>query len=372
MQPIVLDGRPLQGGSRFRGIGTYARELLRGLGESSYRNDIRLLVGARNGALSTEDASLAPPLDVRIPTMKARLQPLADPLLMTRILGKVQPSLYHSLEYAQPLAASCPVVVTVYDLIPFLYPAWYPWLRRERLLALQLLKRADALISISEATASDLRKHAGVDPAKIHVIPLGVSPRFMPLPQDDAHRILEHLHLGRPFLLAVGTFDPRKRIDLLCQVTNAVRKEFDCDLVIVGQQGNFHRKVVDTVHQAGLDGHTHLLGHVSDEILCALYSATACVVFPSEYEGFGLPVLEALASGSPVAAFATSSLPEIAGPVAIMTEQYDTRGMARSILELLSSPALRSERVAAGIAHAGTFTWERTISQTIAVYRSLL
>ncbi len=372
MQPIVLDGRPLQGGSRYRGIGTYARELLRGLGESTYRDDIRLLLGARNGDLEEGDAALAPPLDVHIPTMKARLQPVADPFLMTRLLGKVRPALYHSLEYAQPVSAPCPVIVTVYDLIPFLYPAWYPWLRRERLLALQLLKRADALISISEATAADLRKHAGVDPGRIHVIPLGVSPRFHPLPEAEAERILAPLHLDRPYLLAVGTFDPRKRIDLLCQVTNAVREEYDCDLVIVGQQGNFHRRVVETIHHAGLDGHAHLLGHVSDELLRALYSRTACVVFPSEYEGFGLPVLEALASGSPVAVFATSSLPEVAAPVAIVASQYDTRGMAREILQLMESPALRASHVVEGITHARTFTWERTVEQTIAVYRSLI
>ncbi len=371
MQPIVLDGRPLQGGSRYRGIGTYARELLRGLGMSHYRDDIRLLLGSRNGELEPDDAELAPPLDLRIPTMKARLQPIADPFLMTRLLGKVKPSLYHSLEYAQPVSAPCPVIVTVYDLIPFLYPAWYPWLRRERLLALHLLKRADALIAISEATAQDLRTHAGVDSGRIHVIPLGVSPRFRPLEPDEAERILALLHLDRPFLLAVGTFDPRKRIDLLCQVTNAVRAEIDCDLVIVGQQGNFHPRVVETVHHAGLDGHTHLLGHVSDSTLRALYSTTSCVVFPSEYEGFGLPVLEAMASGSPVAVFATSSLPEVAEPVAIVSEQYDTRGMARSILELLGSPDLRAERIAAGISHAHTFTWDRTVKQTLAVYGSL-
>jgi alpha-1,3-rhamnosyl/mannosyltransferase len=263
-------------------------------------------------------------------------------------------------------------VITVHDLIPFVLPDLYPWLRRERLLALRQLRYADALLADSEATAHDLARIANVSGERIHVVPLGVSSEEEQAGADDVARVRAKYGLTKPFLLAVGAFDPRKRIEHVVAVTRRVRAHHDVDLVIVGQQGNFAGKVDQTIRSAGLRPYAKVLGFVPSDDLRALYAGCACLMFTSEYEGFGLPPLEAMAAGAPVAMYNNSSLREVAGDAAILARDGDKDELAAKIVNLLEDDAERVARTERGLHWVKGFTWRKTAEGTLAVYEQVL
>ena len=207
---VLIDGRPLQGASSVRGIGSYARGLIAGFSELAEPPEVSLLLS---------DRPRAPPRGwrrVRRPARRIRvvhptLQPVADTVFVARALREARTDLYHAIEFGQPLRTRLPVVVTVHDLIPFVMPRDYPWVRRARILGLRLLQRADAVIAVSEATRRDVLRLTGTDPSRIRVIPEGIAPVFHAADRDAVETLRARLGIDRPFLLAVGTFDPRKR-----------------------------------------------------------------------------------------------------------------------------------------------------------------
>jgi glycosyltransferase involved in cell wall biosynthesis len=364
----LIDGRPLQGGSAMRGIGTYVRGLLGGLASVGASGDVALLLerGAPPPAMS--GLAIHP---ARLLAVNRHLRPLLDPFQVRAALSVRRPGLYHAVEYAQPVLPPVPVVVTVHDLIPFVMPADYPWMRRERTVAMHQLKHADALIAVSQATADDLRRIAGADPRRVTVIPEGV-PAPVALPPERLAALRAELGLPDRFLLAVGTFDPRKRIDLTVEVVRRVRKAHDVGLVIAGFQGNFSAAVERAVARGGIAGDTRILGHVSTEQLAALYQLGECLVFTSAYEGFGLPPLEAMAAGLPVVVFDNSSLAEVVGANGLLIRDGDIAAMAEAVSAILADPRERSRRAESGRERAAEFTWERAARATLAVYSTLL
>src|ERR1700730_14173849 len=314
---VAMDGRPLQGASSVRGIGSYERGLLAGFGNLEHPPQVSLLLSAHQ-ELPAEVTIALRPMGRRIRVIHPTLQPIADTLLVANALRGSNADLYHAIEFGQPLRTRLPVVVTVHDLIPFVMPRDYPWVRRARILGLRLLRRADAVIAVSNATRRDVLRFTRTDPSRISVIPEGISPAFQPAPADAVQRLRDKLRLDRPFLLAVGTFDPRKRIALLAEVVRMVRNDHDVALVIAGDQGTFIGAVTDALARAGLEQHSRVIGHVSSDDLVALYTGAEVFVFTSAYEGFGLPPLEAMACGTPAAVFDNSSLPEVSGAAALM------------------------------------------------------
>lgn len=367
----LLDGRALQDASSVRGIGTYARGLLSGLAEAGAAASLELLLSSGDRVPDELAAQGIRAARLTLPSLSRRLQPLADPFLVAGALSRLRPALYHGLEYGQPLRARMPVVITVHDLIPFVMPEAYPWMRRERLLGLRLLRRADAILADSASTARDVETLARVRPERITVVHPGVDGAFRPAPAGAVAATRDRHRLGGPYLLAVGTFDPRKRIGLLTEVVARLRRDHEVELVIVGDQGSFGPAVVAAVAGAGLTAHTRLLGHVPVDELLALYTGTACLLFTSAYEGFGLPPLEAMACGAPVAMFGNSSLPEVAGPAAILLPDGGAAAMAAAVAALLTDESERRRRSEGGPPWASGFTWARAARQTLAVYRSL-
>jgi glycosyltransferase involved in cell wall biosynthesis len=362
---VLIDGRALQDRSAVRGIGTYVRGLCEGLAGLGVYPDLLLRTG------------VPPPPEMqrwglgeggRIPVLKRRLQPVADHLLVMHALRRVRPRLYHAVEWAQPLRSPVPVVVTVHDLIPFLYPRLYPWMRRERLAALHLLRRADAVVAVSRCTADDTVRLARVAPQRITVVPHGVAADFAPVPDGEVEAARARLGLRGPYLLSVGTFDPRKRVELLMEA--AARLE-GFTLVVAGDQGSYAGAVAAAAARAGVAGRTRVTGHLPLRELVALYSGAACLLFTSAYEGFGLPLLESMACGTPVVAFRNSALGEVGGDAAVLVDDGDTAAMAAAARRLLDDPGERSERVAAGREWAAGFTWAETARRTLEVYRSL-
>ena len=365
---LLLDGRALEGHSSVRGIGTYLRGLLGGLAELGVTDRIDLLL-RRGRPLPAEARRLGVAGSASVPTVKRRLQPLLDPLLvMPALRGH---GLYHAVEWAQPLRSRIPVVVTVHDLIPFLFPRWYPWLRRERLLALRQLPHADAIIAVSRCTADDVVRLAGVDPQRVTVIHLGVDPGFRPAPADVVEPVLRGRGVRRPYLLAVGTHDDRKRIEVVAEVAARARRDHGAELVVAGEQGVYRPRVEAAVAAAGIGDSTRLLGFVGVDELVALYSGAECLVFPSAYEGFGLPVLEAMACGAPAVVFDNSAMPEVAGDAALVVADGDAAAMAEAVSRLLGDPTDRERHAAAGRAWAASFARGRSAAAHLDVYRSL-
>ncbi len=251
-------------------------------------------------------------------------------------------------------------------------------MRRERLLAVRLLRRAEALVTPSAATARDCVRLAGCDAARITVVPHGVDPLYAPAPADEVAALRAHLGLAadEPYLLSVGVFDPRKRLSLLlaaaarlCAAHPSLR------LVLAGDQGDYTQPVRDAVARAGLAGRALHAGFVPQESMAALYSGAACLLLTSAYEGFGLPVLEAMACGCPVAACANSAIPEVAGDAALLVDEASQAEMAaaleHAVAELLDDPVERARRGELGRLHAAGFTWERAARATLDVYGRL-
>ena len=364
----LLDGRALQDGSAVRGIGTYVRGLLSGFATVGVAG-VGLLL-ERGAPLPAEAASVAVH-PTRLARVNRHLRPSLDPLQVALALRRHRPALYHAVEYAQPVQAPVPVVATVHDLVPFVMPSSYPWMRRERALAVRQLRRADQVIAVSAATARDVLALAGVDERRLTVVHEGVGHPRRRTPPERAE-LVARLGLPPRFVLAVGTFDPRKRVGLLAEVVRRVRHQDDVALVVAGHQGSFAGAVRDALVGAGIAAATTVLGHVSGDDLETLYQLAECLIFTSAYEGFGLPPLEAMAAGCPVVAFANSSIPEVTADAAALIADGDAAAMAAAVGAILADPDERRRRAALGSARAAQLTWSRTAEQTLAVYHRAL
>lgn len=258
-------------------------------------------------------------------------------------------------------------VITCHDIIPFKMRQGIG--DRIDRLKYRGLREADAIIAISENTRKDLIDF-GVDAAKIHRVYLGVDLREPVLPQDEIRRKF-NIPEGRRYLLYVGTEEPRKNFaGLLQAVAKASESVERIHLIKVGKAGakRFRNLSLKTVRALGLNPKVTFTGHVSEEELATFYDMADVFLFPSLYEGFGLPPLEAMASGTPVITSNTSSLPEIIGDAGIMINPRDVDSLAKSIVTVLGSESLRMKMREKGLDQAGRFSWKKCADETAKVY----
>ena len=356
---VLLDLRPLQGPSAARGIGTYAAGLLKGLISAGFDSNLTLLL----------DADLdEPPLPAGGYKLAGsrrryhgRLSAYEEAVALGADLQRIGPDLYHAIDLRLPGRAPCPLVVTLHDLIPW---AWGgSRMRGERLrywLGKRLLKRADAVLAVSEATAADAVRYAQVDQNRIRVVYEAADSAFEPTP-GAAARVKERWNLEPGYLLFVGALDARKDPGGLLRAWDVAKEALPgLPLVIAGTPGR----------QAppAMPGAT-TLGRVDNVELADLYSSAGCLVFPSRYEGFGLPCLEAMACGCPVAAYRNSSLPEVVDVAGELVPDGDADALGRAAAQLTARPE-RARR--AGLERAKEFSWRKAARETMAVYRSVL
>ena len=260
-------------------------------------------------------------------------------------------------------------VVTLHDITPLLFPHFHPWRRvvGYRIFLRRALRAADHVIVDASHTAEDLVARGFAARDRIGVIPLGVAARFRPGVQTAAFR--SRFDLPDRFILSVGVLEPRKNHALL---VNALQRLHDCGervgLVIVGRDGWSWKAPLDANGSSGLRPYVRVLRNVSDADLVELYNRAEVFAYPSLYEGFGLPLLEAMACGTPVVAARTSSLPEVAGAAALLAAPHDGQEFADHLLAVLRGPALRERLVADGLRRAAEFSWRRTAARTLAVY----
>jgi glycosyltransferase involved in cell wall biosynthesis len=281
-------------------------------------------------------------------------------------------SLLHSAAFVTPVLSPCPSVVTVYDLsfvyFPDRFPAWQRfYLQRQ---TARSCRQARRVITISESSRQDVHDFFGAPLAKIDVVRPGVDDVFQPLPAADVEAFCRNRGLGR-FILHVGTLQPRKNIPALIEAF-ARLPDPTLQLVLVGGKGWLFAEIFERVEALGVQERVRFIGYVPDEELPFWYNAADLLVFPSVYEGFGMPVVEAMACGTPVVAAESSSIPEAVGAAGLLFLPHDVAGLAERMAAVLNDAALSRSMRQKGLEQARQFSWERAGQETAAVYHRAL
>jgi glycosyltransferase involved in cell wall biosynthesis len=357
------------------GLGRYAASLaqaLLGLGVplTAFVNDPR-------------DGQLRPPLNqlqtftANLPRKRWRLRAALSYFGGPR-LGEVFPgvTLFHATEHLLPIIPGARPVFTLHDTAYLLYPQYHllqNWIYLSLMMP-RFLAQSERVICVSENTRRDaLRFYPQIAPEKLTVIPEGVDSRFQPA-TDPAllEAIRRKYNLPARFILCVGTLEPRKNLQTLLDAYNVLRRSVrDVGLVIAGGKGWLYRSFLERLKALGLEREVTLTGFVPDDDLPALLSCAEVFAYPSVFEGFGLPPLEAMACGVPVVVSNASSLPEVVGEAGLLLPPTDVLAWVHALGSLLANPALRAELHERGLRRATAFTWQRAAEQTLTVYRGL-
>jgi glycosyltransferase involved in cell wall biosynthesis len=235
------------------------------------------------------------------------------------------------------------------------------------------VRRAGHIVVNSQATRDDVAEYYGVSLDKITPVTFGVDPIFCPSASPRIEVMTHFPQLQRPYILAVGTVQPRKNYVRLIEALKIIRAAgYDIDLAIAGGKGWLDGDILAAANQAGVREHVHLLGYVEDDMLPLLYTHAACFVMPSLYEGFGLPILEAMACGTPVVTSDISSMPEAGGDSALFCDPYRPDSIADAITTLLTDSAIRQQCIERGFVHAARHTWQAGAQELSGVFERLL
>ena len=364
----VLDARTVT--PHFPGIGRYVASLAPALAEQLERDERLLILHAPEAADRLQPAA-GPQVTLRATDLSpfGIDQQWAIPRLL-RSLGPVD--LYHSTYYLMPYSLRLPTVLTFYDLIPLQHPETVS--RRARLLfqlAMSMaLGTAQQVVSISEAARRDVVARFKLPPERVTTTPLAADGRFWPQPPEEIARVRAAYNLPEEMVLYVGINKPHKNLPRLIEAFGRLLAGGSrASLVLAGPWDERYPEARTAAEALGAGDRVRLLGPVADADLPALYAAATVFVLPSLYEGFGLPVLEAMACGAAVACSNTSSLPEIAGDAALTFDPLDTGAIESALGQLLGDSALRGRLQQAGLAQAARFSWASTAAATLAVYR---
>ncbi len=358
------------------GIGRYARGLFRALARLDKKRRYILLASSD----CPDDDFPWPDNFVR----KNLLLPEKITTILWNRLGLPFPArvfspkaaLFHSPNYSTPPVIGARSLVTVHDLSFMVFPQYaYPSLQKYLESAVpKSIKRASHVLADSESTKQDLVNLLNVPDDKISVVYSGVDANFQPQAKETIEETLEALHIqGFPYILSVGTLEPRKNFDGLIRAFNIAKMEFDIPhhLVIAGGEGWLYESIIKEYIKSPYKDEIHFLGFVPDDRLPSLYSGADVFAFPSHYEGFGLPPLEALACGTPVLAARNSSLPEVLGNAALWVSDADTTSIAEGLYKLITDENLRTTLLKNSQDQLRKFTWENGAKALLRVYDTL-
>ncbi len=366
---IAIDARKI----RDFGIGTYVRNLIRELGEIDRDNTYFLITGPAG-----RDLLKRLPDNFHVSIQRSPVYSIRELFALSWHLVRLKVDLYHATHYVMPLVVPCRSVVTIHDIIHLLYPEFLPnrlaFLYAERMIR-RSLQRGDRVISVSRNTKSDLMSYFGVEGDKIDVIYNGIEDEFRrELPTDDLERWMRNLGLERPYLLFVGNPKPHKNLDNVVKAYARALQlhDFPHRLVCVGDRGGLEFKIRQRASQLGIDERITLLGHVAQEALPAVYQGAAAFLYPTLYEGFGLPVVEAMASRVPVITSNTSALKEIAAGYADLVNPLDVDAMAQAIVRTVSDTDHRKSLRKLGRRRADDFHWRHAADRTLEIYHQAL
>jgi glycosyltransferase involved in cell wall biosynthesis len=295
--------------------------------------------------------------------------------LAPRAAASVGADLYHVPYWAAPLQSPVPVVVTIHDLIPLLLSAYRggALARAYTALVSASARGVSAALADSDASRRDILAHLHLPPERVHAIPLAAAPRYQPEGDRAADAAVRKKYdLPREYVLYLGGYDVRKNVHTLLKAFTYVRDGYDIPLVLAGRPPQtVTPRFLDIPHyieEMDLADAVQVIGWVDEDDKPALYRMASCFVYPSRYEGFGLPVLEALACGAPVVTTNVSSLPEVVGEAGFQVDPDDARGMGGAILATLVQEEVAANLRTRGPLHAAEFSWARTAEETLAIY----
>jgi glycosyltransferase involved in cell wall biosynthesis len=370
---IAIDYTPAveQGG----GIGRYVRELVAALARLDSHTPYRLFVAGTSSPPAAPGANFAWRRTRLSPRWLARIWHRARvPLPVEAFTGAV--ALYHATDFTLP-PTRARAILTVHDLSFVRVPeAASPRLKRYLdVVVPRSVLRADHILADSQATKDDLIALYNTPSDKITVLLSGVESRFQPVSDTNALQNVRRKYRlpERPYILSVGTVQPRKNYARLIQALSRLReRQYDIGLVIVGGKGWLEDPIYAAIRETGMSEFVHFTGFADDADLPALYSSASITALPSLYEGFGIPVLESMACGTPVVTSNLSSLPEVAGDAALLVTPTDLEGITDALRRLLDESALRAALVERGFQRAKRFTWEAAAVQLHRIYQQML
>lgn len=295
--------------------------------------------------------------------------------VLPRKLKKRELDIVHDPYDTGPLSFKMPFkkIITIHDISPFIYPHTFPPIKV--LLNKVLISRtlnADKIIADSNSTKQDLICYFNTREEKIRVILLAADEKFEPLNNGEIDEIRQNYNLNFPFILYVGALEARKNIVTLIRAFYKLKKKgIKHKLVITGKKGWKYKEIFKTINNLNLQKDVVFTGYVPEDDLPALYNAADLFVYPSIYEGFGLPPLEAMACGTPAITSNTSSLPEVVGVGGIMVDPYDVDGLADAMHKVLTNDGLREDMIKKGLERAKMFSWEKCAKETLEVYEEV-
>jgi glycosyltransferase involved in cell wall biosynthesis len=373
---IGLDGIPLAQAKT--GVGHYTFELARALASIAPDDNFELVAPSPHTTLSADAAGPESPLNLHVsPPTVNRLNgrgwwPIGLPLY----INKVPIELFHGTNYNVPLWNRCPTVLTIHDLSLLLWPQTHQQhlVRRARWRLPMMARVATAIVVPSQAVKREVCDHLKIRSSKIVVIPEAARNCFRQVPIAETNLVRRRLKIEDDFILFVGTIEPRKNLLTLVRAFEELLRSTSRlpQLVIVGGKGWLTHDFFAYLEHSVISNRVLFPGYLSDDDLRALYSSCQMFVYPSLYEGFGLPLLEAMACGAPVITSDIPSIRETVGNTACLISPTDSTELARVIMRLLKDAPERKKRSAAGIEHAMKFSWEKTASSTLDLYREVM
>jgi glycosyltransferase involved in cell wall biosynthesis len=353
------------------GIGTYLHNLLKELVRLDDDAEYVVLCYERDvDWLSTLGPRVRPVLT------SADTYSLREQIEVPWRLWRAGVDLFHAPHYVLPLFVPCPSVVTIHDCIHLMFPQYLPnrlAIHYARFFMWWATRRARLVMTVSEASKRDILRFCRIPAEKVTVIYNAIDDRFRePPPPDEVERIRERFQLHGPFVLYVGNVKPHKNLERLIQAVHHLHENgYDAlKLLVIGSDISKYQSLRRAIHVFNLHRFVRFLGFVPDRTLHVLYGLASVFAFPSLYEGFGMPVLEAMACGTPVVCSDRTSLPEVVGDAAVLVDPEDVGALARAVTRVLGDAALAGGMRERGLARARQFTWERAAVATRAVYEA--
>ncbi len=362
---IAIDARKLHD----FGIGTYVQNLLRQLARLDADSEYVLFCRKED-----RDALAALGPNFRISVDSASPYSLREQASIPTHLMRERVDVYHSPHYVLPPLVPCRAVVTIHDCIHLMFPQYLPnrlAYAYAKMFMWWAAHRSARVLTVSEASKRDILHYFDIPRDKVTVIHNGLDERFrVPPPESEVHRVRERFQLDEQFILYAGNVKPHKNVERLIDAFHILHTNgFEhLKLLIIGSDISKYATLRRAIHTHDLHKYVRFLGFVSDETLAALYRLAAVFVFPSLYEGFGFPPLEAMASGTPVVASNLSSLPEVLGDAALLVDPYDANAIADAIRRVLLDDALRRDLSARGLKKVQEYSWEEAARRVRQIY----
>jgi len=354
------------------GIGTYIRNLLRQLARLDHETEFAMLCRPEDReALATLGENFRP-----VPETAGNYS-IAEQVRVPLALRREGVTLFHAPHYVLPPLVSCRSVVTIHDCIHLMFPQYLPnrmALAYARASIAMAARRATRVMTVSESSKRDILRFVDTEPNKIDVIYNAYDERFGVEPrEEEVVRVRERFQLHDEFVLYAGNVKPHKNLERLIEAFDRVRKRGleHLKLVMIGDEISKYAALRRAVHRHQLHKYVRFLGYLPEETLAVMYRLAGVFVFPSLYEGFGLPPLEAMASGTPVVTSNVSSLPEVAGNAAVLVDPYDPDAIADGIERVLTDDKLRRDLRAKGLARARQFSWETSVRRVREIYEQV-